>query len=208
MHEKIWIIDESQIFLGSANLTYSSLKMHDNYLLGFYSPEFSKALIDSRVSDRSFQVAGQTIRYFSLPNKGALDALIGVLEQAQERIVLALFTFTHPRIVEKLIELHERGVQVELTLDSYTARGSSKKAAEALSQAGLHVRLSRGPQLFHHKWALIDDETLILGSANWTRAAFTKNREFLLFLSPLSRDQRKYLNQTIKKIRRRSVHID
>jgi len=201
MHEKIWIIDESQVFLGSANVTYSSLKMHDNCILGFYSPEFAKALTLSRPENLSLQIQGQTVQYFSLPNKKALDMLLETLGQANERVSLSLFTFTHPLIVKKLIELHERGVKIELTVDAYTARGSSKKAVTSLSQAGVPIRRSRGVQLFHHKWALIDDHTLILGSANWTQAAFTKNRDFILFLSPLTKGQLKRLNHMIKKIK-------
>ena len=202
MHEKIWIIDEHQIFFGSANVTYSSLKMHENGILGIYSPKLAQALIQSRPKELVHQIQEQKIEYFSLPNKKALYTLLDTLDKAQKRIDLFLFTFTHPDIVKKLIELHGRGIQINLTVDAYTARGASKKALTALSQAGISIHLSKGPQLFHHKWALIDNHTLILGSANWTKAAFTKNRDFLLLLSPLKKDQVKYLNCIIKKIKK------
>ena len=37
--------------------------------------------------------------------------------------------------------------------------------------------------------AIIDDTTLIMGSANWTKAAFTQNSENITFLYPLTDEQ-------------------
>lgn len=198
MHEKIWIVDESQIFLGSANITYSSLKMHENSVLGLYAPELARILVQSRPKELTYPLEGQTIQFFSLPNKRALEILIENLDKAQRRVDLFLFTFTHPDIVKKLVELHSRGVHINLLVDAHTARGASKKALTCLSKSGISIYLSRGSQLFHHKWALIDQSTLIFGSANWTQAAFTKNKDFLLLLSPLNNKQIKYINNIIK----------
>lgn len=201
MHEKIWIIDEKQVFLGSANLTYSSLKMHENFILGIYSTELATTLIHSRPEEISIPLENQTLHYFSLPSQKALEALLKALDQAQKKVVISLFTFTHPQIVEKLRQLHQRGVQIVLTVDSYTARGASRSALTRLYKSGVSSYLSVGPQLFHHKWALIDSDTFILGSANWTQAAFKKNRDFILFLSPLNKIQIKNLNKDIKEIK-------
>lgn len=200
MHEKLWIIDESQIFFSSANITYSSLKIHENSIIGVYSPELATALVQSQNREIVHTIQEQTIRYFSLPSREALDSLLKVLDQAKKRVDIFLFTFTHPHIVEKLIELHAKGIQIELTIDAATARGASKKAIVALSQAGIVVHISRGMQLFHHKWALIDNDTLIFGSANWTRAAFCQNKDFIFLLSPLKKNQIKHLNSIIKNI--------
>ena len=202
MHEKIWIIDECQSFLGSTNITYSSLKIHENGMIGIYSPQFARSLIHCQNKEIVQQINGQTIHYFPFPNPTALDNLLTILDRAQKRVDLFLFTFTHSRIVQKLIDLHERGVHIHLTIDAYTARSSSKRALTMLVQAGIPVYLSQGIPLFHHKWALIDQHTLVFGSANWTRAAFTKNRDFLLVLYPLKGRQIKCLHHVIHKIRR------
>jgi len=198
MHEKIWIVDESQIFFGSANITYSSLKMHENSILGLYAPDLARVLAQSRPKDLTYSIGGQTMQFFSLPNKRALEFLIESLDQAQRRVDLFLFTFTHPDIISKLIELHSRGIHISLAIDAHTARGASKKALTCLSKSGISIYVSRGPQLFHHKWALIDQSTLIFGSANWTKAAFTKNRDFLLLLKPLNKKQIKCIRKIIR----------
>ncbi len=190
MHEKIWIIDQKILFLGSANLTTSSLKMHDNLMVGLYAPSLAQTLNERRVEETTLVVGNHHLHYFSLPNQKGLKTLLKTLDQTEKEVSAALFTFTHPLLVKKFIELHERGVRVCLTLDQMTSRGSSKKALEALEAAGIKVKISRGLQLCHHKWAQIDQKILILGSANWTAAAFEKNRDFILIIKYTHSDSR------------------
>jgi phosphatidylserine/phosphatidylglycerophosphate/cardiolipin synthase-like enzyme len=94
-----------------------------------------------------------------------------------------------------LIKAKQRGVDVTVAVDYYTAKGSSKKTLAILEKGGIKVLLSQGRELLHHKWAVIDDTTLVMGSANWTKAAFTKNHDFLLFLSPLTESQIKFFTK-------------
>ncbi len=192
MHEKLVIVDDTLIFFGSTNLTTSSLSMHNNCLLGLHAPQLARDLKERQSSSYHYSwPSDQTLDLFLLPQGAskALTKLLATLESAQKRVVVALFTFTHPLLVEKLIALHRRGVTVDLFLDRFSARGASKKAVSALIAAGIPVKVNQGPALFHHKWALIDDQTLVLGSANWTRKAFKTNRELLLIFTPLSPQQ-------------------
>lgn len=201
MHEKWMVIDETQVFLGTANLTLSSLSMHDNFLLGLYSPALGAALQNGSHRHTQTTIQEQQLELFLLPQKEGLDHLLSQLDKAQKTVTLALFTFTHPLLVKKLLELHERGVHIELFLDAYTARGASKKALKQLQEAGIEASLSQGLPLFHHKWALIDSKTFILGSANWTRAAFEKNKDYILFLSNITKEQFKHINKIINIIK-------
>lgn len=203
MHTKWIVVDEKLALLGTANLTSSSLMMHENFLVGFYAPEFAKALVSPSFYQGTVGLSDLT--FYLLPDTRALPHLIEVLEDAQKKIHLAMFTFTHPQIVEKLIELHERGVEVEVTLDQMGARGASKKASNALQAAGVPVRISQGMPLFHHKWALIDETTLVLGSANWTRAAFKKNKDYILFIKDVNN---KYLIDTVNIIKKDSLNCN
>ena len=116
----------------------------------------------------------------------ALDRLIDELNKATSSIDVAMFTFTHPDLCDALVKARERGVSVTVTLDTQVARGASKKVCRALKEAGVCVRISKGLQLFHYKWAYIDRSTLVIGSANWTKAAFTKNQDYFLIQSNVS----------------------
>ncbi|MCB1134654.1 MAG: hypothetical protein KDK78_00175, partial [Chlamydiia bacterium] len=59
-----------------------------------------------------------------------------------------------------------------------------------LANAEVPLRLRRGPELLHHKCALIDGTICIHGSANWTRSAFKRNDEVLFISTPLTEEQR------------------
>ncbi|MCB1110238.1 MAG: hypothetical protein KDK64_04600 [Chlamydiia bacterium] len=182
MHEKIWIFDETLLFLGSTNLTPSSLKMHDNLMVGLYAPSLAQALSAGRPEKYAEQIGSRKLLYYSLPSQEALETLLKTLDQTQKTVKISLFTFTHSSIVNKLIQLHQRGVKVKITLDRTTAQGASQKARKALEGAGIQVRESSGRELMHHKCAEIDNKIFIIGSANWTQSAFNKNRDFLLFI--------------------------
>ena len=116
-----------------------------------------------------------------------------------------MFTLTHPQIAAALINAKKRGVDVSIAVDYYTAKGASKKALDGMEKEGVRILNSQGRQLLHHKWVVIDDNILVMGSANWTKAAFSKNHDFLFFLSPLNPDQRQFLNRLWETIESEST---
>lgn len=183
IHDKLWIIDDTSLFIGSANLTPSSLKMHDNLMVGLYAPPLAKVLSEKRPETFHLETDWASLDVYCLPNKKGLEALLQTLDQAKKEITLSLFTFTHLEIAEKLIEQHKKGVKIHLTLDGSSARGASKKIKQLLESRGISVKTSQGLQLYHHKWATIDHNTHIVGSANWTKAAFNKNSDILLLIN-------------------------
>lgn len=203
MHQKVLVIDERQVWIGSANWTPTSLRNHGNLIIGMEAPELASLLVESSVSRidgqppptlsvHRFEIGGQQLEYWQLPtDRGALDRLIGLIDQAQESLRILLFTWTHPQLTERVIAAHQRGVLVEVVIDGYAGAGSSRKTVEELQRAGVKVRLSLGPELLHHKLVWIDEITLVCGSANWTRAAFAKNDDAFVILYPLTRPQRK-----------------
>ena len=197
MHRKIVVLDHAQVFLGSANLTLSSLRHHDNLVLGLYSPTLAAFLENPQTPSCSTELNGQNAEVFLLPDplKNGLKRLLDTLNAAQTKITIAMFTLTHPDITQALISAAKRGVAVAIAADYYTAKGASKKTLGILEKEGVKILNSQGRQLLHHKWAIIDEKILIMGSANWTKAAFSRNHDFLFFLNPLDAKQIKYLNQ-------------
>jgi phosphatidylserine/phosphatidylglycerophosphate/cardiolipin synthase-like enzyme len=196
MHRKILIVDHAYLFLGSANLTLSSLRHHSNCMIGLYAPPLAQFLSQSDANQFFFSLDAQRAEMWLLPDTEqlALHRLLALIEGASKTIRIAMFTLTHPQIAQALNRAVKRGVRVSIIVDYYSARGASKKTVELLKKAGAEIYLSQGPQLLHHKWAIIDQDTFAMGSANWTKAAFTKNEEFLFILSSLTRSQKKYLD--------------
>jgi phosphatidylserine/phosphatidylglycerophosphate/cardiolipin synthase-like enzyme len=196
MHRKILVLDQSLVFLGSANLTPTSLRHHNNLVLGLYSPALALFLENPSSTSFAFDIQERKGEIFLLPDpeKTGLLKLIETLNEAKQKITIAMFTLTQSQIAEALIAAQRRGVAVTIAIDYYTSRGASKKTLRTLEKEGVKILLSQGKELLHHKWALIDEKTLILGSANWTQAAFTKNHDFLLFLYSLDKKQKQFLN--------------
>lgn len=200
MHRKIVITDDAYVFLGSANMTTSSLVLHDNLSVGFYHPPLARFLQSPQAPYFDFTLEQLICRLWMLPDLKALDYLTEQLSKAQTSIFVAMFTLTHPQLLEALVKAQQRGVQVKVAVDHYAARGASRKAVKFLQDQKIPVVFSQGLQLLHHKWAYIDRSQVVLGSTNWTKAAFTKNQDCLLFLSHLTAKEQKFFDRLSRTI--------
>lgn len=196
MHLKILIIDERMVLVGTANFTPQSLRMHDNLIVGFDCPLLAVHLKHCKTAEFFLKLKGQKVEVYLLPDfeKKALHRLMELIENAKKSLSIAMFTLTHPLLTEKLIEAQRRGVEVKVAVDFFTGHGSSESTLEKLQQAGVKVSLSQGDALLHHKWAWIDQTTLVIGSANWTQAAFKNNQDCFFVLSDLKEEHQRFMN--------------
>jgi phosphatidylserine/phosphatidylglycerophosphate/cardiolipin synthase-like enzyme len=203
MHNKLLAIDHEMSWIGSANLTRDSLTLHANIVIGIASPSIAKAIEDKTIS---LATKGRKIEplMISTPQQSlelcflqddpkALHKVLTQLRGAQKSIKVAMFTFTHPALIDALIEAHKRGIDVDVVIDNDSARKTSSLAYKRFVHEKVPVAISRRAGLLHEKMAIIDDKTLIMGSANWTRAAFTQNSENIVILQDLTPEQQSKL---------------
>ncbi len=207
MHQKILIIDDKQIWLGSANLTTSSLQVHGNLVMSLENSALAEALTARAKSmneeggytpllHRETTAGPQNLELWVLPDDPhAVKRMIDLFRSAQKSIKVAMFTWTRVDFTEELIAAAKRGVKVEAVIDRYSGKGASAKIVRLLKEGDLPVRLSTGNKLLHHKFAYIDDSILINGSANWTNAAFKENDDYFIILYPLTPEQQAKMNQ-------------
>lgn len=218
MHQKILILDDKQIILGSANLTPSSLKIHGNLVIGLENPALAEALtkraksmdedgaVNAPLLHQETQAGTQNLELWVLPDDpAAVERMIQLFRSAQKTIKVAMFTWTRTDFTQELINAAKRGVQVEAVLDRYAGKGASAKIVRMLEQAKIPVRLSTGQGLLHHKFAYIDDRILVNGSANWTNSAFKVNDDYFVVVYPLTEEQRVKMNQLWQVIVRNSA---
>jgi cardiolipin synthase A/B len=208
MHHKVVVIDESQVWLGSTNLTFSSLRMHENLLIGLYAPDvavfmkkYSLYLMDKapRPENISMQtkVGQQDIEVCMLPhNPYAMKKLVTSIDEAEESLYVAMFMWTHQGLTRAITRAHEKGIDVQAYIDYNSGKGAGRRVAQLLEAAHIPFSLSQGNHLYHHKHLLIDDNTLFAGSANWTKSAFNYNDECMIILYDLTEEQRKVLHAT------------
>ncbi len=207
MHQKILIIDNQQVILGSANLTPSSLNIHGNLVVGIHNPALAQALTAraksmdeeggvSPLLHRETMAGTQNLELWVLPDDpNAVKRMIELFRSAKKSIQVAMFTWTRVDFTQELIAAAKRGVKVEAVLDRYSGKGASAKVVNLLEKAKIPVFLSTGQGLLHHKFAYIDESILINGSANWTNAAFKSNDDYFIVVYPLTPEQQTKMNQ-------------
>lgn len=124
------------------------------------------------------------------------------LQQAQREIDMALFVFSEQALSNTLYQTASRGVQVKALIDPGFAYRDYSEGLDMLGVAMPNQQcryesynqpwpqpllsvgvphLAQGDKL-HHKFALVDDATVIIGSQNWSKAANETNDENLLVI--------------------------
>ncbi len=203
MHQKVFLVD-NLCYLGSANLTSQSLRMHDNLMLSVNHEKLNDYLknelfhSDSKGSQIPFK--SDYLQLYLMPNKQVLEQILDRLQKAEHSIQIAMFTFTHPKIYQALKEAHQKGVRVRVIFDYLSHKGASRFMAQNLKDENICISHNRGLALMHHKLALIDEETLIMGSTNWTKSGFEKNQESLLLIPKLSKKDKKFVKKVFRHL--------
>lgn len=190
MHHKIFIVDQT-CFLGSSNLTSTSLRMHDNLTLQLQHFPFTYTLTQALSNhSQKFTLETSDLKLYLLPHSKALKDLIDAIEKAQKEIHVAQFTFTHKLLAEKLIEAKKRGVKVHILIDRLSIKGASRFIVDLFQHHQIKVYCNRSQGLMHHKMCLIDHQVLFFGSCNWTLSAFKKNHDFIVKSTLNPKDQK------------------
>ncbi|MBA2367938.1 MAG: hypothetical protein H0V82_02805 [Candidatus Protochlamydia sp.] len=217
MHQKILIIDQQQVVLGSANMTSDSLRVHGNLVMAMHHPPLARTLLEKahsmneegyshKLSHLETVIAAQKLELWMLPDdhlKG-VQRMIELFRSAKKTIRVAMFTWTRNDFTQELIAAAKRGVKVEAVVDRYSGSGASSETIRALCEAKIPVRLNTGQGLLHHKFAWIDDTILVNGSANWTQSAFKVNDDVFIILQSLSLDQQAKMSRLWECLQRKS----
>ena len=116
------------------------------------------------------------------PKDDLLAEISNVICQAQKKIDVAAFALTDKRIADQLIDAHQRGVDICVIMDAGNMNNKYSKAQHLIDNGVCVMRYdptlrknykkSNYEQIMHLKWIIADD-TLVLGSANFTRSAQT-----------------------------------
>lgn len=199
MHNKFLVIDGSVVWTGSLNLTGSGTYNDNNNLVRFNSPELAQNFtteFEEMFTDDTFgsgspantpnpQVTlagGARVENYFSPDDGVSAKLVALLDGAQHSIDFLAYSFTFDPIADTLIEQAAAGVQVRGVFDEDSYRSNTGGEFLRLQRAQLNVRLDGNPNLMHQKVFIIDGETVIFGSYNFTRAADRTNDENVIVL--------------------------
>jgi cardiolipin hydrolase len=116
-------------------------------------------------------------------------SVAGTIEQllleARISIESALYRLTNPLLARALGEAQDRGIRVRLLVDRNKYR-DDMTTRELLEQNSLpfhaiYGREGKGSKL-HHKFAVLDSNTVLTGSYNWTVESEERNFDHLTIL--------------------------
>ena len=118
-------------------------------------------------------------------SESVADVIMHLMHEASTSIDGALYRFNHPGLAQALEEAAQRGVHVRLLVDGNKYK-ESRTTQELLTGAIIPFRLAFGRQgrgsKMHHKFVILDQQTVLTGSYNWTHESEEENHENLLIL--------------------------
>ncbi len=147
---------------------------------------------------------------FFAPYDDVEEEVLRLLDSARREVVVAHYNIRRESILEKLVELSRRGVEVKVAVDKTNAAREWNVGDDFLEENGIEVlrtRPSGSRSLMHLKVTVIDGETVLTGSYNWNATAALANDENMLVV----RDKelaRAYRDQVLEVLGHKPVSVD
>jgi phosphatidylserine/phosphatidylglycerophosphate/cardiolipin synthase-like enzyme len=196
MHDKFVVIDNSEVWLGSMNFTDSGAYTDNNNLMRIrsakmaenYTKEFEEMFVDDKFGpdvvaetpNPRVTMNGVPIDVFFAPDDNVQASLVDLLDNAKESIYFMAFSFTADPIGDVIRNRARDGVVVAGVMESEQIDSNVGTEFDPFKQAGLDVLRDANEGQMHHKVIIVDENTVVLGSYNFTNSAETRNDENLI----------------------------
>ncbi len=197
MHNKFLVIDGGEVWSGSLNLTESGLNNDNNNfvriksepLARLYQDEFNEMFELGRFGAGApipagagqVVVGGITIDVLFSPDDRPAGELVSLVKEASTSVDFLAYAFTLNDLRDAMLQAQSRGVRVRGVFDEDQSSGAGGEF-ETMKKGGAAVRLDGVNGLMHDKVIILDGETVVLGSYNFTRSANENNDENLLII--------------------------
>lgn len=200
MHNKFVVIDGRIVWMGAMNFASRDVYCHNNNIVRFESPELAAnytAEIDEMYDERSFGptspqntprerlfLHGISLENYFAPETEVAPILAAEIAQAQSEILFMAFSFTNDTIGEAMLERAQAGVLVQGVFETTGSETEFSYYGIMLDEglSNVQVRQDGNGFLMHHKVIIVDRQTTIFGSFNFTDSANDKNDENVLIV--------------------------
>ena len=127
-------------------------------------------------------VCDSTDKSFLLARSPVLHKVVKLIDGAKNTLDVAQFTFSQRPIADAILRAHQRGVVVRLAMDD--AQDKSGTRSSELKAAGVNVRFVNGSSggYMHAKFLVVDGETALTGSNNFSSTGVSINEENTIVL--------------------------
>ncbi len=198
MHNKFMVIDRTDVWTGSMNMTddgaYADrnnlIRIRSGDLASDYEAEFNEMFVDDRFGHESgtatpyprVTIDGTVLEVYFSPDDHVGSRLEELLKGAQSSIDFMAYSFTSDPLSEAIRGRADGGVRVRGVMDAEQMRTNMGTEYDRFRMRGLDVRLDGEEGLMHHKVMIIDRQTVVLGSYNFTASAEKTNDENVLII--------------------------
>ncbi len=180
MHMKFMVVDSSKLLIGSSNFTvhsfhgsYNDLLLFTDKSLAQYFERFFIELWNGGILTMAVQHGDLLITNVELEK-----FVLSEVAKAKKSVKIMLFAFTHPQLWSTLKVLSSRGVKVEIIVDRWFFENSN---LSRMPFSSFRFKVFEDFTV-HSKLFIIDDRTVITGSANATKSAYTSNAEMMVLI--------------------------
>lgn len=133
-----------------------------------------------------------------------------IIQEAKSSIRVMMFEMAyyakHPNtpsnlLIQELIAARKRGIWVEVILEHKESKDRTtirnQQTGKVLAAGGVEVIYDTSMKTMHAKCLVVDEQTILVGSTNWTFYALTNNNEVSILLrSPeIAKEMIKYFNK-------------
>jgi phosphatidylserine/phosphatidylglycerophosphate/cardiolipin synthase-like enzyme len=197
MHNKFCIIDSKLVWTGSTNITENGFFKNNNNIVLItseplaenYTMEFLEMFEKEAFGGRSprntphpvLTIGPVRIECYFAPEDDVEKAIIRTLDNADKTIDFMAFSFTSEPIAEKMGARMKQGARVRGLFEARSAGGRYARD-DWLREKGAEIHMDSNTYTMHHKVIILDRDTVLTGSYNFSKSANTKNDENLLIL--------------------------
>jgi phosphatidylserine/phosphatidylglycerophosphate/cardiolipin synthase-like enzyme len=199
MHNKFIVIDERVVWMGSLNFTTNGVFCNNNVVVRWDSAELSENyLIElaEMYDDRAFGptsldnttdrlvVGGMNVENYFAPETEVAPIIAREIARADEEILFLAFSFTNSDIGEAIIERADAGLQVYGVFESIGSDAGSSYYNDFRREnlPNLQVLKDGNPRIMHEKVIVLDGDTVIFGSFNFSDSANDSNDENIMIV--------------------------
>ncbi len=112
--------------------------------------------------------------------------IIDAIENAKKSILIKMFLFSDPDLINAVIRAHQRGLKIKVMLNPSRRNGEEENedTRKLLEDAGIEVRDSNPLfVLTHEKSMVIDEKLAFVKSLNWETKNLTETRDYAIITS-------------------------
>jgi phosphatidylserine/phosphatidylglycerophosphate/cardiolipin synthase-like enzyme len=196
MHDKFTVVDGTWVETGSWNYTDGDTYHLNNNMIIINSPElaanytaeFEKMFVNDDFGGKKrtvphpvLTIDGTSMQNCFSPGGGCEKMIVQAVDSAKTSIDFLAFSFTDDGIGNAMLARAKSGVDVSGVFET-TGSDTQYSEYNTMKKAGLAVYTDGNPWSMHHKVIVVDNETVIFGSYNFSDSAENSNDENLLII--------------------------